>query len=311
MLFSIIVPVYHVEKYLSRCVESIINQTYDDIEIILVDDGGDDDCPRLCDEYAKKDSRITVVHKDNGGLSDARNAGLKIAKGEYIIFVDSDDYIEKNACENLKKYTDLECDVLVAEATVEGAVINLSHIDKPNYIFSGIEYMKESFFNKKRPMAAWLNVYKRIFLINNNLFFKKGILHEDEQFTPRVLLCANSVIVTNVLLYHYIIRNDSIMTKSDKRKNLIDLFSICEELAGLYAKIENKKLRISLLSSLVSKYLTLYVTANAYEYGQSFYHKLFILKNAKTFKTRFQSLVYSINPRIYCELVDFRRKNNE
>ena len=92
-LISVIVPIYNVEKYLDKCVDSIINQTYKNLEIILVDDGSPDNCPQMCDDYAKKDSRIRVVHKENGGLSDARNAGMKVATGEYVSFIDSDDYI--------------------------------------------------------------------------------------------------------------------------------------------------------------------------------------------------------------------------
>ena len=103
MKFSIIVPIYKVEEYLDRCVESLIRQTEKDIEIILVDDGSPDSCPAMCDEWAKKDERIRVVHKENGGLSDARNAGLNIATGEYVLFVDSDDYVAENACESLGK----------------------------------------------------------------------------------------------------------------------------------------------------------------------------------------------------------------
>ena len=94
-LISIIVPVYKVEKYIDRCVESIINQTYKNIEIILVDDGSPDNCPKICDEWAKKDKRIRVIHKENRGVSSARNVGIDVAKGKYIGFVDSDDYIEK------------------------------------------------------------------------------------------------------------------------------------------------------------------------------------------------------------------------
>lgn len=100
-LISVIVPVYHVEKYLTKCVDSICSQTYDNLEIILVDDGGDDMCPSICDEYKKIDSRIKVIHKKNGGLSDARNAGLDIATGQYLYFVDSDDYIDDHTIEFL------------------------------------------------------------------------------------------------------------------------------------------------------------------------------------------------------------------
>ena len=100
-LISVIIPVYKVEKYLSKCVESIINQTYKNLEIILVNDGSPDNCGEICDEYAKKDSRIKVIHKENGGLSDARNAGIEIASGQYIAFVDSDDYIASNMYERM------------------------------------------------------------------------------------------------------------------------------------------------------------------------------------------------------------------
>lgn len=101
MLISVIVPIYKVESYLNRCIDSIINQTYKNLEIILVDDGSPDRCGEICDNYAKLDSRIRVIHKINGGLSSARNAGLKIAKGDYIGFVDSDDYIKTDMYENL------------------------------------------------------------------------------------------------------------------------------------------------------------------------------------------------------------------
>ena len=100
-MISVIVPIYNVEKYVNKCVGSIVNQTYTNLEIILVDDGSPDRCPEICDEWAKKDSRIKVIHKKNGGLSDARNAGMKIASGDYIAFVDSDDWIAPEMYERL------------------------------------------------------------------------------------------------------------------------------------------------------------------------------------------------------------------
>lgn len=100
-LISVIVPIYNVESYLNRCVESIVNQTYQNLEIILVDDGSPDNCPQICDDWARKDSRIKVIHKENGGLSDARNAGMNIATGEYISFIDSDDYVALDFCETM------------------------------------------------------------------------------------------------------------------------------------------------------------------------------------------------------------------
>ena len=115
-LVSIIVPIYKVEPYLRRCLDSIVNQTYTNLEIILVDDGSPDGCPQICDEYAAKDKRIVVIHKENGGLSDARNAGLDICKGEYIFFIDSDDWIKTDTIEFLYKITqDKKSDIVIGD----------------------------------------------------------------------------------------------------------------------------------------------------------------------------------------------------
>ena len=117
-LLSIIVPVYNVEKYLNRCIESIVNQTYKTIEIILIDDGSSDNSSYLCDEWAKKDSRIKVVHKQNGGVSSARNQGIKVATGEYVQFVDSDDYLDVDFCKNImSEYSD-DIDLVVSGFTI-------------------------------------------------------------------------------------------------------------------------------------------------------------------------------------------------
>ena len=106
-LISVIIPVYKVEKYLNKCVDSVLNQTYKNLEIILVDDGSPDKCPEICDEYAKKDDRIKIIHKQNGGLSDARNVGIEKSTGEYITFIDSDDYVDSNYIEQLYKLFDI------------------------------------------------------------------------------------------------------------------------------------------------------------------------------------------------------------
>ena len=117
---SIIVPVYKVERELDRCVKSLLGQTYQNIEIILVDDGSPDCCPEMCDEFARQDNRVKVVHKKNGGLSDARNAGLKVASGEYILYVDSDDYIDIDSCERFMKARNNEnIDIIVGNAIME------------------------------------------------------------------------------------------------------------------------------------------------------------------------------------------------
>lgn len=301
MKFSIIVPVYKVEQYLDRCVRSLLNQTDTDIEVILVDDGSPDSCPLMCDDYARKDKRVKVIHKENGGLSDARNAGVKAATGEYVIFVDSDDYISHDACEKLKPYAETGCDILIADATVEGLDLDLSHIEIEGVV-SGFDYLRKAVSAGKIPMAAWLNIYKRSFLIDQKIEFKRGILHEDEQFTPRAILQAKTVVITGVDFYHYIIRRDSITTKSDKRKNAEDFYLTCCELEQIYKKIEDKELSDNLLDLLVRKYLSLFYSGNIFRYGKKYYHRLFMIRNAKTARTRCKVALYCISPRLYCRV---------
>ena len=120
-MISVVVPIYNVSKYLPKCIESILHSTYKNLEVILVDDGSTDECPTICDDYAKKDSRIKVIHKKNGGLSDARNKGLDIATGEYISFIDSDDYIDADLYESVIKEFDENIDVVVFGRYIESA----------------------------------------------------------------------------------------------------------------------------------------------------------------------------------------------
>ena len=302
MLFSIIVPVYKVEEYLERCVDSLLNQTMRDIEIILVDDGSPDRCPDMCDYYAQRDNRIRVIHKANGGLSDARNAGIRIARGDYIVFVDSDDYIDSDACERFAEYTKLGCDILIGGAIVEGGDQNFAHISDKDVVFSGMEYLKRAFQVQKAPMAAWLNIYRREYLLCSNIFFKYGILHEDEQFTPRAFMNAVTVIVTDIIFYHYVIRANSIMTSPDKRRNAHDLFETCCELEKIYSAIECRKLKMQMLDSLVCKYLSMSQSGKLYQYGNEYLHKWFVIKNAYRIKTRLKALLYFVCPRIYYQI---------
>lgn len=310
MVFSIIVPVYNVENLLTRCVESIVNQTYKDIEIILVDDGSNDNCPALCDEYALKDKRIKVIHKQNGGLSDARNAGLDIATGDYIIFVDSDDYIERDTCQKIAQcINQLNPDIVIGGAAVEGGKCNLNHPIFTGTI-SGKEYLLQAYKEKIAPMAAWLNIYRRDFLNQNHLQFKYGILHEDEQFTPRAFLLAQNVICLDYCFYHYIIRNNSITTQKDKRKNASDLYDTFTELKKIYEKIETKELKKYLINSLSEKYLVIFQSGKLYQYDKKYLHKKFVIQNAKRIKTRFKALLYVISPRLYWQ-INYQQKKDK
>ncbi len=299
-LFSIVVPIYKVEKYLERCVSALTNQTEKNIEILLVDDGSPDSCPGMCDSFAEKDNRIVVIHKPNGGLSDARNEGIRKARGQYVMFVDSDDYIDLDACERMARFVKDSPDIIVSDGIPEGAPASIVHSGiENNRIYSGEGFLSDSVKKGKLPMAAWLYICRREFLLENSLFFKKGIYHEDEEFTPRALLSAKKVINTGETYYHYIIRPDSITTKKDKRKNASDLFSTCESLSLIYDKLSDEELKALLKDMLVNKYLSLFQDGKLYQYGKEYLHKDFIVSNAYKKKTKRKAFLYKISPALY------------
>ena len=184
-MISIIIPIYKVEQYLDECVTSIINQTYKDLEIILVDDGSPDYCPQMCDEWAKKDSRIKVVHKENGGLSLARNAGLAVANGEYIGFVDSDDYVDGTMYEDLMQVMNQNEKTMVVSSPIirntDGVftpykVGTYDYKDGDTMSFS--EYMK-LFLGMNMDATVWNKLYKREFI---QTMFREGRNNEDYLF---------------------------------------------------------------------------------------------------------------------------------
>ena len=210
-LISIIIPVYKVEKYLEKCIQSVINQTYENLQIILVDDGSPDNCGKICDEYAKKDHRIEVIHKSNGGLSDARNKGLEIAKGEYIGFVDSDDYIEADMYEVLynllKQYN---ADVSICNFyTVSQWKISRKNADNEINEYNRSEILKEILLDKNIQSYAWNKLYKKELFDEIKYPIEKK--YEDIGTTFYLLEKCNKVVVTGKSEYYYINRQDSIV----------------------------------------------------------------------------------------------------
>lgn len=210
-LISIIIPVYKVEKYLEKCIQSVINQTYENLQIILVDDGSPDNCGKICDEYAKKDHRIEVIHKSNGGLSDARNKGLEIAKGEYIGFVDSDDYIEADMYEVLynllKQYN---ADVSICNFyTVSQGKISIKNADNGINEYNRIEILKEILLDRNIQSYAWNKLYKKELF--DEIKYPIGKKYEDIGTTFYLLEKCNKVVVTGKSEYYYINRQDSIV----------------------------------------------------------------------------------------------------
>ena len=164
---------------------------------------------------------------------------------------------------------------------------------------SGKQYLLSALKTKSCPMAAWLNIYRKTYLLNNNLYFKFGILHEDEEFTPRAFLSANSVIYTGIEYYHYVLRENSISTQNDKRQNARDTYTTCCELEKLYRKLDNIQLKKYLLNSLSCSYLDLFQVGRLYKYGKNFLHKDLVFRNAKLPRTRVKAALYILSPRLY------------
>lgn len=295
------------ENYLKRCVESIINQTYRDIEIILVNDGSPDNCGFICDCFAKVDNRIIVIHKQNGGLSDARNSGLKAAKGDFVIFLDSDDYLNEDACKNLiDAVDDMSTDIVYGSAiwmySNKSITVGRRNILE-NRNYTGQEFLIAELNTGSCSMLAWLGLYRRKFLIDNNLFFKYGILHEDEQWTPRVLLLANKVKYINYAFYNYVIREDSITQKKNKKRNAADILNTCYELNEHYKSVEDKKLK-----DLLNRYL-LKVFLGAVYMGYTFgdrrglqIDKKFVNGKALSIKDIIRVIIFKISPPLYCQI---------
>lgn len=225
---SIIIPVYDVVKYIHKCIKSVLKQTYTNLEIILVDDESPDQCGKIAEEYAVIDSRIQVIHKKNGGLSDARNAGLSIATGEFIYFLDSDDYIENDLIEKAygiyeSQDVDLVCFnyVRLNEATGE---VHKTHF--PNQCYerknSGENLILSVYLEEKIEFCVWNKLYKTDIIKKNNIHFENNyeVFSEDISFNLYYILYCNKIVMLEECLHYYLIRESSIMGKSKNEPRL-------------------------------------------------------------------------------------------
>lgn len=231
-MVSIIIPVYNVQDYLARCVDSVLTQTYTDLEIILVDDGSIDISGDICDEYALLDARVRVIHKENGGLSDARNAGLDVARGNYVAFIDADDYVHPSFVELLLK-TINETGAQIAVSTWQ----ELKDGDKPRKvktkrprctILTQEEAISSVFYQKKLNHSACSRIFET--QLFNNLRFPEGMLYEDLAIIYPLLCKVEKVALINTPMYYYMHRQGSIITTmSLRRTHVLDHIERIEE----------------------------------------------------------------------------------
>lgn len=211
---SIIVPIYKVEKYLDRCVQSIVKQTYQNLEIILVDDGSPDQCPQICDQWVLKDSRIKVIHKENGGLSDARNMGLEIATGEYIGFIDSDDWVHSQMYEKLyrilkKEQAEIAVCAFQKVETIDKEDMKCPKAEGDIVTYNTEEALKALITENGLQQVVWNKLYKKELL--DQLWFAYGKYNEDEFWSYQVIARAKKVATMSYQGYYYFQRQDSII----------------------------------------------------------------------------------------------------
>jgi glycosyltransferase involved in cell wall biosynthesis len=228
---SVVIPVYNVEKYIKECLDSVINQTYKNLQIILVDDGSTDNSGEICDEYASKDNRITVIHQENQGAGAAKNSGIELATGEYLSLIDSDDYIELNYYETLlsvmKNYN-----ADVVQCLFYNVFVNKSH--KRNYNFPSPknrklrtkQFLFEMLYDWKYAVF-WNKLFKTELLKNNRFPFGRKI--DDEFFTYKLICNAKSIVNINDSLYNYRMRNSSVMNEESKSRLIRDRIDCFEE----------------------------------------------------------------------------------
>lgn len=285
-LISVVVPIYNVEQYLPACIESILRQTYKCIEIILVDDGATDTCSQICDLYSMKDSRIKVIHKKNGGLSDARNVGMNLAKGKYITFVDSDDLLDCKFIEDLLNamivnraditfcdYCKIDENCMSKTDTGRGNILN----------FSNIECLEKLYIPKRHgfEFVAWGKLYKLDLFKNNKIIYPKGKIHEDTFTTYKLCYYANRVAFVDAPRYFYRIRSGSIMSSKFNKTRLHKLEAAKEACSFFLEKGESNLLKLAFndfLHSTLSIYCEMYYGLDKREFRKLKYELISVFK---------------------------------
>lgn len=230
-LISVIVPIYKVEDYLDKCVLSILQQTYQNLEVILVDDGSPDNCGAICDQFAKADSRIKVIHKTNGGLSDARNVAIDVMRGEFVAFVDSDDTIAPDYIEVLygliEKYQ-AQMSVVDFAFNYEGVPLHLEDRQYREKSYTANDAIEEMFYQGDFDDYAWCKLYQRSLF--KEIRFPKGLIYEDTFVSYRIMALCEKIAYCNKQMYYYLIREDSIEGQSFSANKLDSAMQIFDSM---------------------------------------------------------------------------------
>ncbi|MDU3526247.1 glycosyltransferase family 2 protein [Clostridium sp.] len=286
--FSIIVPVYNIQVYIEECLMSIRNQDIKDIEIICVNDCSTDNSLNILNKIIKIDDRIKIInHERNKGLSAARNTGIREAKGKYILFIDGDDILVENSLKRIylqiknKDLDILRCNFIYFYNNRNIYTENKRYdIDKRN-IINGEELFVSLYKSKEYKPMAWMNIYRREFLLKNNLFFCDGILHEDVEFTPRAFARAKNTDIANINLIIYRIRDNSITSTFNPKKNRDLLYIIILLKEMIENEVSSKETKRYMYELISSNLIT--VINNINENEKNYYFK--IIKDNKLIET--------------------------
>lgn len=315
-LISVIVPVYKVEPYLRSCIESVLNQTYENIELILVDDGSPDSCGEICDEYAAKDNRVVVIHQKNQGQSAARNHGLDISKGTLIGFLDSDDTIEKEFYQVLYStmqtyHADITC------AGIKNIYVNKEEAQSTDLVLeqTGREAMKNLLDEHYMRFEVWNKLYTKEVI--GDVRFKSGQIHEEVHFLTEVLIKAKKVVYVDRALHNYLVERDG-NTNTNFRENRMAVF---EEFGYLEKRLEDNgmgDLKINLYRLILDYTLTFYRLAveaddapegiedRIYNVFLEYYDKMNAPENKEMDKAKYK--LFKKSPQLYVASVGFRNK---
>lgn len=315
MRFSIIVPIYNTEKYLDKCIQSILNQTLQDYEVLLIDDCSTDNSLEIAGNYESERIRV-LRNKTNSGLSATRNVGIRNASGDYLVFLDSDDYIDDFALTELdklireKKFPDIVYTGFIEERGAD-AVKKYGYASEPNKLYSRYDFLKSELEKRTLYAAACFGVYKRKFIIENNLYFKSGIYHEDELWTPQVVNMAKYIYLADLTYYHYIRRDDSITKVKDKTQNGIDLLKSCYDLIDIFSNMDDRYLKRMMDNHIAMLYMKAMCRGKLYrrDYSRLIDRKLPICY-AATAIDKIKATLFLLSPYLYY-LLDRKFGDNE
>lgn len=305
MFISVIVPVYNVEKYLDKCLTSLLNQHYPDMEIIVVDDKSTDDSLNIAKKYEKCANVKVITKEKNSGLSDSRNVGIREACGKYIMFLDSDDYVENSCMVKIQGIIEKEHEPDIVYfgyceeyENTDKQSIKYGYTSVSNCSFSGEQFALEELKKRNLYAAACFGVYRRKLIVENQLFFESGILHEDELWTPQVILKAVKVYTSDYVFYHYLRRSGSITRTGNKTKHGQDMFHVCKKLDAVTNEIKNLELKKYMDNHIAMLYMKGMTEGKLYQ-TETKVNRFYPLRKVCFAKDRAKAILFALSLRLY------------